>query len=429
VGKFIRIFFLSLGAIVALLIIGFIILSTNETAQRWVFQKTQTMLARPYFLAIPPELKLQLLDYLEAYGEDPPEYVVGKFDEYDVVFLGEYHRIRHNPLFVAELVPKLYEAGVTNLGVEFACTIDQGRIDSLLSYTEYYNEDLARDIQWRFRGGWWPYKEYLEIYRSVWEVNSSQSPGEEPFRILALSPAINYDKLLRGTAEENEEERRASVGVYDTTMALVIKEEVLDNSEKALVYCGMHHSFTKYRQPVVSGGEFIRLGEARAGNILVRDYDARAATIFLHGFWSSNDEKDFPFFYLPFMGFIDQVYTEYDRPVGFDIVGTPFGELEAPGSYYAAGREFFQAKDIYDGYVILKNLSEFTATTVDRNWIRSERDLALLNRSTRRELNLESEQDFFDLVGPLDGIEEIVDVLVPILEDVSRQQPDREQVE
>jgi hypothetical protein len=422
VGRFIRLFFISLGAVIALIVIGFIILSTNETAQRWVFRKTQTMLARPRFQPIPPDLKSQLLEYLETEGEYPAEYVVGQFDDHDIVFLGEFHRIRHNPLFVAELIPRLREAGVTNLGIEFACTVDQAKIDSLLAYTAYYREGLARDIQWRFRGGWWPYVEYLEIYRAAWDVNASLSPGEKQFRILALTPVIDYDKLLRGTEEESKEERRTSVGAYDTTMAVVLKEEVLDKSEKALVYCGIHHAFTKYRQPVVSGGEFIRLGESRAGNIVEREYDADAATVFLHGFWSSEDEKDFPFFYLPFLSYIDQVYVEFDQPVGFDIVGTPFGELEAPNSYYAEGREFFQARDIYDGYIILKKLEDFTGTKVDRDWIQDEKDMARLDRSTRRDLDLERRQDFFDIVEPLDGIEEITNVLVPLLEETISQQ-------
>jgi len=47
--------------------------------------------------------------YLEKSGLSPENYVISKFEQYDYVFLGEYHRNKQDVDFVTLLIPDLYK--------------------------------------------------------------------------------------------------------------------------------------------------------------------------------------------------------------------------------------------------------------------------------------------------------------------------------
>ena len=76
---------------------------------------------------------------LSTIGISPEEYIVAKFRDHQIVFLGEMHSVKQNLVFLQGLIPKLYEAGIYNLGFEFSSYEDQPRIDQLLT-TDIYHE-------------------------------------------------------------------------------------------------------------------------------------------------------------------------------------------------------------------------------------------------------------------------------------------------
>src|SRR5688572_16203901 len=93
-------------------------------------------------------LQQRLVSYLETHAQSPEEYVVAKFRDHDVVFLGEQHRIRHDPQLIRNVIPLVYQAGVTTLGIEFARREDQPLVDKLVRGRRW-NETLAREILFR----------------------------------------------------------------------------------------------------------------------------------------------------------------------------------------------------------------------------------------------------------------------------------------
>src|SRR2546423_8310457 len=64
-------------------------------------------------------------DYLAAHYQSPEDYVVSKFKDHDIVFLGEHHMVKEELLFLQRLLPKIYAAGVRNLGFEMSWSEDQ----------------------------------------------------------------------------------------------------------------------------------------------------------------------------------------------------------------------------------------------------------------------------------------------------------------
>src|SRR5687768_14806323 len=71
----------------------------------------------------------RLVAYLKSHGMPPENYVVSKFRNHDIVFLGEYHRIKHDVELIHALIPRLHKAGVYNLGIEFGCYEHQDKVD------------------------------------------------------------------------------------------------------------------------------------------------------------------------------------------------------------------------------------------------------------------------------------------------------------
>ena len=110
---------------------------------------------------ISQEEKQGLIQYLSTHWKSPEDYVVEKFSDYDIVFIGEFHRIKHDLELIHNLIPRLYQVGVHNLGIEFGSYEYQDKVDSLIT-GDKYDEDLARWLM--FKGdAFWGYKEYMEI--------------------------------------------------------------------------------------------------------------------------------------------------------------------------------------------------------------------------------------------------------------------------
>jgi hypothetical protein len=307
-----------------------------------------------------PEVLKNLKAYIEANHMVPDEYVVSKFLDHTVVFLGEVHRVKHQVEFVGDLIPELYASGVYYLGTEFARREDQALIDSLILSPEY-DEALAREITLR-QYVFWGYQEYVDIYRAAWEVNRSRPESAPPFRILGLNNSPDWSQVEnRADRERGDVMKKVWHGQTEEDWARVILDSVIAGGGKILVYSGMHHAFTVYRQPVVVDGEFIRYGDVRMGNYVYDAIGKRAISVFMHGPWNSSDGYDRGLVH-PADGAIDQVMAEVDPallPVGFDTGGSPFGDLKGETSVYWHGYDDFTLSNFCDGYIYTRPLEEY----------------------------------------------------------------------
>src|SRR6266851_2966870 len=130
-------------------------------------------------------LRKELADYLIAHFQSPEDYVASKFKNHDLVFLGEAaHGVRQNLLFLHKLIPRLYEAGILNVGYEMIFSDEQPEIDSLLN-AETYDETKALLLvfHWDPQSGW-AYKEYADVLRAAWTLNHGLPKGAPRFRIV-----------------------------------------------------------------------------------------------------------------------------------------------------------------------------------------------------------------------------------------------------
>ncbi len=306
-------------------------------------------------------LQSALSHYIASEGESPEDYLLEKFEDHNIVILGEYHRVKHDVIFVQGLIPRLYKAGIHNLGIEFGSYELQSEADSIVTAQEY-DEEAVRSLVFRYKM-YWCYVEYMDLYRAAWELNSSLDPDDPKFRIVGLGYRPNLTVLQDNMSPELWQ----SVwyrGEPDPFMAAVAIKEFVTPNEKALIYCGRNHSFTKFHQPVYDSKNKKLLGKnpQRLGNLLHDKVGEQSFTLLLHSPWESLASTKFTY---PVGGAIDRVMESLgNTPVGFDTHETPFGDLPGGESGYCLGYPDFTLATICDGYIFLKPIREFEGCTL-----------------------------------------------------------------
>ncbi len=305
----------------------------------------------------------ELVQYLRDHPITPEDYVLSKFRDHDYVFIGEYHRIRQNVELILHLIPRLYQNGIYNLAIEFGDHRDQHLVDSLLALPRF-DRQLAREIMFR-NDPLWGYKEYIDIYQVAWEVNHSDKfDHTKPFRVINLS--AHYDPCKKGGAWKDLDP--------DVFMAQSLFKEVIDKHEKALVYSGNHHAFTRYHQPLYNFKKDTCYGyiTTRMGNVVYDSLGDRTFNIYLHAGWTSGKGWNKPCV-RPVNGALKPVMAELEhQPVGFDVVGTPFGKLTSTNSFYALCYPNFTLDQFCDGYIWQVTFRDMLPITMEEDFITPE---------------------------------------------------------
>lgn len=336
----------------------------------------------------------RLAAYLNEHGATPEQYITGKFQRYDIVLLGEEHRVKHNLQLAHRLIPLLYQAGVYNFGMEFGASEDQAALDALVT-GERYDESVARRLMFNYNVGW-VFKEYMDIYRLAWAFNRSLPAGARKFRILNLSYRFNWDGF-NGVATPDNMRRVFPQGDTERYRVELIRREILSKGDKILILTGTGHAYTRYTLPVndyLSEG-FYRLEDRSMGNLLYQLAPGNVFNILLHRpFYSQAGGPDD--LVQPAGGALEQVMAQRrNAPVGFDLVDTPLGELR-DDSYFAIGHPDFRLHDLADGYVFVKPLRAAEGCTIDEaflteeNWPEAQRQHAAFPDLSGRPKSLEA---------------------------------------
>jgi len=316
-------------------------------------------------------------EYLKNNGQSPKEYVISKFKDYDYVFLGEYHRQKQDVDFVISLIPDLYNNGIRNIAYEFYQYENQSIVDSLLTAKEWDEKTLYHNIS-KGMGIAWGYLEYLNLFKKIWEFNQTLNEDQPKFRVVLLG--YEYHPCKSGLER---------FGGYDPDAfhADVFEKEIISKNEKSLIYCGRHHAFTKYKQPVYDFEKdtLYELNNERFGNIIHGKFPKKTFNIFLHSPWVPNKGWDEQWV-KPVNGVIDSIMDLMGNiPIGFDAKNTVMGKLKANDTYYAFGYEDFKLEDFCDGYIFLLPYKKVEFVSVVPNFY--------------DEYNLSKLKDFWKCIG------------------------------
>jgi len=305
------------------------------------------------------------LIYLKQHAKSPIEYVVDKFEKHDVVILGEMHEVRENCELISSLIDPLYhKAGVRCLATEFLKHKNIVSANKLITAQEY-DQNLAIQLYRDLAQPMWGFKEYMDILKAIWTVNSKLDPQDQKFKIIGLDSDWEAYDLFCGS-ENSQIEVKKIIEERDSYMANAVISEVIKKSEKAIVHTGYNHSFTKYQLPKVINNKLKGTLPPRLGRILYKQYGDQIFQICLHTnhFGTEVVTGGKPTSKPMFTDFIEDLLRKNrNKPVGFDIENSPFANLRDRKSYYFAFQKEVVFSDIAQGYVFLKPLAKLSKIT------------------------------------------------------------------
>ncbi|MFP4373780.1 MAG: hypothetical protein ACLFPO_05580 [Spirochaetaceae bacterium] len=319
---------------------------------------------------VPAEMVSAGVSLVEESGRDPATFVLDALNNHRIVFLGEFPQIAEHPRFLAELIPELPDRGVRAVGVDFALARDQELIDRLTTGREY-DEELAHRIL-RRRLAIWGYREYAEVFRTVWELNRRR-PEEDRMRLLGLN--VTEDRrptqLPPGERPTGAALGRALFpdGPPDRGMARTALEALESIDGPLLLYAGARHAFTRFRD-LEYETRMAELGfpdARRAGNILQAELGEQIITVYLHGPWPDEESRNGLTFAAG--GLIDAMVENGAPRFAVPIAGTTPAEHHIDGGDYAELRDGFDFGELTDAYVVLSPTAELSAATPIENFI------------------------------------------------------------
>lgn len=332
----------------------------------------------------------ELKDYLLNEGKAPLDYVLDKFENHEIVLLGEMHYIRQQVEMYHRLIPLLPEHGINLFATEFGRREDQALIDELLG-KEQFDFPLAKLITLR-QEAFWGYQEYLDVYRLIWEQNR-KNPPDRQIRCIGLNDPYNwklYNKICREQKREpNAEERKLIWKDCDEKNWLrALNKYHVPGVTRVLGIMGSHHAFTRYREPdfTEEGGRkvFAGFNKVRFGNHVHEEYGDAVCNICFYDPWDSLESDAPP--KAPGGGIIEDIISPHFSELAFDLKDSPVGEL-ADDSFYSLGYEDFRLRDISDGMIYTCKLTEFKNLTpipdfIDADNLPEFRDYAPFNYDT-----------------------------------------------
>jgi len=298
-------------------------------------------------------LRKELADYLVANFQSPEDYVASKFKDHDLVFLGEAaHGVRQNLLFLHKLIPRLYEAGVLNVGYEMIFSDEQPEVDNLLN-AETYDETKALMLvfHWDPQSGW-AYKEYADVLRAAWTLNHGLVKGAPRFRIVGTDLRPDWSMVRPGDNVTSRPTRwKAWAGSNQISrnvwMNAVMRREFVDKALKALIYTGAGHTPLYVTR---DGREETGLRFSVAYQIS-RRLGSRVTSLVILSGASQN----------PLIAELMAAVPANYQALGFDLKGTPVGALPLPervAGTIVTGKKNLTFADYMDGIVYLSSTPE-----------------------------------------------------------------------
>jgi len=324
-------------------------------------------------------------NWLDRNAIDPLDYAVQIARYTPITIFGEMHENRDNLSFFNKLVEPLYfEAGVRVIAMEvFPATMNK-KAEELVNGEKYdtaLSMEIARSNTWKI----WGFKEYWDVFESVWKLNHSLPKGAPRMRIVGIDSDWDMPGLsLLGATQDSkgkslfwEKFRVFSVIqdlpkiIYrDEIMARNIEKEMIYKNQKGVVLIGFNHSPLDFAYPVLRNNKIFEV-KPRFGVLLSKKYKDRFFQIELYqrldldeGNIKCKNSLD---------DFMDSVMRSIgSRPVGFTIKASPFEKIRDSCSFYFNKYPPICYGDITQGLIFLKPFDEMEKCTWYKGYISDE---------------------------------------------------------
>lgn len=311
----------------------------------------------------------------QAKAQAPVDYVIAKFADHDIIFLGEEHMVADNLKFLQSLLPRLHAAGY-GLGFEPVNANRQAELDKLLT-GKRFDEDVANflllETMFNLEG-------YRDVLHAAWELNSKLPAGAPRFRITALDDAsmgaVKDWAFLRpgekGSDASARERVRLQLGLRNTRdhlWAEIIDREFIRKGQKAVIYGGFGHTTTRFIRE--RGVPHYRT----VGNLIYDYIGERTFTILLHPTPAPRHRAQM----------VEELLGDEAGTArfGMDLQGTILGAVPSMADGYLPMQkrpapEGFTLADIADGYIYLGPQSQWRVSEPIRGIYDNPKNLQLV---------------------------------------------------
>jgi hypothetical protein len=318
----------------------------------------------------------------------PEDYLAELCALHQVVMLGDRRYVAQHLEFLAEMVPRLWAAGVRNLGWEFTNTRLQGDLDRLVT-ADAWDASAAHDLFVDVLGVGLAYQEYVDVLRAAWDHNRRLDDDAPTFRVVALGLPSYVDDpdLLDGRSAAEVELRNWWLGGHyrDVTaihMANAITNEVVRRGERCLVYADTERTTTRLLS--IEGGQ----PAISAGNLLYRWMGEGVQRVLFHG--ALDDDAALERVELLIANAPDDV----DR-FGIDLEYSTLGNVWVPSVKGLLGGsvEPLQLGDVADGYLYLGDRASWRPVRLAEGFLHPGN----LDRAERQYRALDPRDEPYDL--------------------------------
>lgn len=318
-------------------------------------------------------------NYLKAVdqpGAEPYKFVADKFDDHSIVFLGELHKREQDLNFLNTLIPYLYKTKKINMvGWEFGASDYQKDADSIVTAPDF---DRKKAISlMRKSNYYWCYEEYLNVFKTIWETNKTIPATYEKIRFLQLNKPYVPKKWNSHNRAIQIAERQ--LNSFDNNLPIIVEKEVLKPNKKILIYCGLHHSLTKFKTPII----FFKQDAGRAGQILYAKYPDKIFQICLLSpampkwtiYYEIINKEDYSWSF-PFNGVFNQIYDTLQKPFAINTSNPLFADIKDNNSFYSFDTwSGVKLSEFCDGIIMHTAFDKINPVHFISDWVTTESEL------------------------------------------------------
>jgi hypothetical protein len=300
------------------------------------------------------------IDFIISHKQDPVDYVLGLFEDADIVILCEraHPEITQYELILDIIRDKRFIEKAGHIFTEIGRSDIQPEVESLLVSEKLpeneAGEGLLHIIRNLQHSPLWECTNYFDLLRSVYSLNKTL-PLEMKIHIYPSNMPFSWKGM---TKEKYAEFYKSKPRVRDQVIAeqIIRKYHEILNSDsprkKILVIMNYRHAFPHLDVMIGSQKKHV----ANVGGFLMKEFPGKVANVMLNSIRIlAATEKEMSWTAVQ-DGKWDAAFARAGNPdIGFDFKGSPFGD---DAFDYFPYRHDYTYSDIFTGFIFYKPLEE-----------------------------------------------------------------------
>lgn len=316
----------------------------------------QILFAQKSFIS--EEIK-PFVNYIEQCSTSPVDYVMGLFEKYDVIVIGERS---HLDMTQYDLIQQIISDSrfISNVGhvfTEVGCYNMTDELNAVLKGTysndKIFDKELVKVIFNMDFMPVWEKTNYTKLMKDVYLVNKNL-PVKEKISVTPTEMSFSWEQAKAITTKEFETTVYKMWKHKDLIMGNNAITELYkifngtDSRKKALIIYNMPHSCRYFANR--NNTPFF------AYQLIADRFPGRVVNVALNWATVSNDDDNI---FLSNSGKLDAAFAACNsKSIGFDLVNSPFGDCIFDFGT-ALSTDEVKIKDVYHGFIFYKPILEW----------------------------------------------------------------------